>query len=83
MFIYHIFCLRLIVKNVGYDWGVIITLEGTDWPCLKISSLVTTLNHGKDRKLFKKWKEVPFKICEAELEEMIEELQSAIDEKDV
>ncbi|XP_031562998.1 interferon-induced helicase C domain-containing protein 1-like isoform X2 [Actinia tenebrosa] len=64
---------RIYCKKCGHYWGVIITVEETEWPCLEIVSFVTTFNHGKEKKSFKKWKDLPIKICDATLKEMLTE----------
>ena len=63
---------KIYCKNCGEDWGVTALISGVEWLCIKICSFVLEFP-GKDqpRRMYKKWKDLPFGIKEASMEEIL------------
>ncbi|XP_068695183.1 ATP-dependent RNA helicase DHX58-like isoform X2 [Montipora foliosa] len=67
---------RIFCKKCHEDWGVTALICSFEWLCIKINSFV--VEFPKDdkgdcrRRIFKKWKDLPFAIQEAELEEVLQ-----------
>ncbi|CAH3018864.1 unnamed protein product [Porites evermanni] len=63
---------KIFCKNCGEDWGVTALISGVEWLCIKICSFVLEFP-GKDqpRRMYKKWKDLPFGIKEASMEEIL------------
>lgn len=64
---------KIYCKNCHEDWGVTALIHNVEWLCIKISSFVLEFPHNnRARKIFKKWKDLPFDIKEATTEEILE-----------
>ena len=63
---------KIYCKNCGEDWGVTALISGVEWLCIKIRSFVLEFP-GKDqpRRMYKQWKDLPFGIKEASMEEIL------------
>ena len=52
-------------------------INGMEWLCIKISSFVLEFpKPNRRRQIFKKWKNLPFGIPEATLEEILQQAQN-------
>ena len=59
---------KIFCKNCGEDWGVTALISGVEWLCIKIRSFVLEFpEEDQPRKMFKKWKDLPFGIKEASM----------------
>ena len=65
---------KIFCKNCGEDWGVTALISGVEWMCIKICSFILEFP-GKDqpRRMYKKWKDLPFGIKEASVEEILKQ----------
>ncbi|XP_073244354.1 ATP-dependent RNA helicase DHX58-like isoform X4 [Porites lutea] len=63
---------KIFCKNCGEDWGVTALISGVEWLCIKIRSFVLEFpEEDQPRKMFKKWKDLPFGIKEASMEDIL------------
>ena len=64
---------KIFCKKCGEDWGVTALISRVEWLCIKICSFVLEFP-DKDRppRMFKKWKDLPFGIEEASMEEILD-----------
>ena len=61
---------KIFCKNCHEDWGVIALICNMEWMCIKVSSFVLEFpEKDRPRKMYKKWKDLPFAIKEASLAE--------------
>ena len=52
----------------GEDWGITITTDGIELPCIKVSSFALRSGGENGRaKMYKKWSLCPFKVKEVDL----------------
>lgn len=64
-----IFCIRC-----HEDWGVTALISGVEWMCIKICSFVLEFpDRDPSRRIFKKWKALPFGIKEATIDEILQQ----------
>lgn len=75
---------KIYCKKCHADWGVTALISGVEWMCIKICSFVLKFPAPNPcRKMFKKWKELPFGIPEATIDEILQhakdEVQDDID----
>lgn len=63
---------KIFCKKCHEDWGVTALIYNVEWLCIKISSFVLEFP-GRDRttRMYKKWKDLPFAIQEADEEEIL------------
>ena len=63
---------KIFCKKCGQEWGVTALISGVEWLCIKIVSFVLEFP-GTDhpRRMYKKWKALPFDIAEASMEEIL------------
>jgi len=63
---------KIFCKNCGEDWGVTALISGVEWLCIKIRSFVLEFpGEDQPRKMFKRWKDLPFGIKEASMEDIL------------
>ena len=68
---------KIYCQNCSEDWGVTALINGMDWMCIKISSFVLQFPEPNPRRMiFKKWKDLPFSIQEATIEELLQQVQN-------
>ena len=63
---------KIFCKKCHEDWGVTALIYNVEWLCIKINSFVLEFP-GRDRitRMYKKWKDLPFAIQEADEEEIL------------
>ena len=62
---------KVCCKECGEDWGVTALISRVEWLCIKISSFVLEFpDKGRPRRIYKKWKDLPFGIEKASVEEI-------------
>ena len=66
----NIFC-----NTCNEDWGVTALIDGVEWMCIKVRSFVLelTMNGNPRRTMYKQWKDVPFTIPEATVDELLQQ----------
>ena len=63
---------KVLCAKCNEDWGVTALIDGVEWMCLKVCSFVLQFNTTQQRRvLYKKWKDVPFEVPDATLEELL------------
>ena len=63
---------KIFCKKCHEDWGVTALIYNVEWLCIKISSFVVEFpEKDRPRQIFKKWKNLPFAIQEADQEEIL------------
>jgi len=64
---------KIYCKECHADWGVTALISGVEWMCIKICSFVLVFpDPNPRRRMFKKWKELPFNIPEATIDEILQ-----------
>ena len=63
---------KIFCKKCHEDWGVTALIYNVEWLCIKISSFVLEFpERDRTPRIYKKWKDLPFAIQEADEEEII------------
>lgn len=63
---------KIFCKKCNEDWGVTALICNVEWMCIKINSFVLEFpDKDRPRRIFKKWKDLPFGIQEADLDEIL------------
>ena len=64
---------KIFCKQCHEDWGVTALICRVEWMCIKINSFVLEFpDRDPPRKMYKKWKDLPFGIKEADLDELLQ-----------
>ena len=61
---------KVFCKKCGEDWGVTALISKVEWLCIKISSFVLKFPDKNHPGIYKKWKDLPFGIEKASVEEI-------------
>ena len=70
---------KIYCKKCHEDWGVTALISGVEWMCIKICSFVLEFpDPNPRRKMFKKWKELPFGIPEATIDELLQQTRDGV-----
>ena len=70
---------KIYCKKCHEDWGVTALISGVEWMCIKICSFVLEFpDPNPRRKMFKKWKELPFGIQEASVDEIYQHAKDGV-----
>ncbi|XP_067017165.1 ATP-dependent RNA helicase DHX58-like isoform X3 [Acropora muricata] len=62
---------KIFCKKCHEDWGVTALIYNVEWLCIKISSFVLEFPGRDTTRMYKKWKDLPFAIQEADEEEIL------------
>ena len=63
---------KIFCKKCGEDWGVTALISNVEWLCIKVSSFVLEFqDRYPPRRMYKKWKQLPFDIEEASMEDIL------------
>lgn len=65
---------KIYCKQCHEDWGVTALITGVEWMCIKICSFVLEFPEpNPHRRIYKKWKGLPFGIKEATFDELLQQ----------
>ena len=68
---------KIYCKMCHEDWGVAALISGVEWMCIKIGSFVLEFpDPNPERRTYKKWKELPFRIKEATVNELLQQAKN-------
>ena len=64
---------KIFCKQCHEDWGVTALINNVEWMCIKICSFVLEFpDKDRPRRMYKKWKDLPFGIQEASVDELLQ-----------
>ena len=75
---------KIFCKKCHEEWGVTALINNVEWMCIKICSFVLEFpNQEFPRRIYKKWKDLPFTIDEASTDELLEYGAEETEDKEI